>query len=70
MSALVATAVFFGAIEFIEYGGELGFDIFQGEEFFVQLVITTFAVPRQAIEFAGQSFSLYYQANGIRSALW
>ncbi|KAG0744044.1 hypothetical protein G6F24_016146 [Rhizopus arrhizus] len=50
--------------------GQVGFDVLQREELFVQLVIAALAVPDHAVQLMRQALALDYQADAAGRAPW
>src|SRR5687767_14274432 len=67
-AALGAGAMREAAEEAIEYGRELGFDVGDLDEFFVELGAAVFAVPLEAVELARPARTLDDQAHGVGRA--
>ena len=67
--ALLAGAVLQAAKEPVKHRRELGFDVFQMEVFLVEVVMTFFAEPQQAVLFPQQASALDHQAHGTGKAL-
>ena len=70
MTALAAAAILLGPIESFEYRRQLSDDVGNLKVFLVELVITLFTEPQEAIKFTGQSLALDDEPDTAGISLW